>query len=272
VCPTRVMAKDISWIKLKRLLEIIPREEGGDGEAPMVRAVHEGELRVTLVNGSVIQLMTAQDPEKLRGRLVKTVVLDEFGSMDPKVWTAIRPRIGDKELRVMYGELGRSLFIGTPAGFNHFKDLYDDARMGKRAESGQWKAWRYTSVEGGNIDAQEIEAAKLELSARDWRQEYEATLRRPNERFSRRGHRGCQQAESRPGDGGPERRSGLRTKAACLERQIVCGRILLGRWTNLPLRNEPGRSFRSVCFLRSAAHERRDAAHQATCLRLLRRE
>jgi hypothetical protein len=96
--------------------------------------------------------------------------------------------------------------------------------------------------------------------------------RRPNERFSRRGHRGCQQAESRPDDGGLERRSGLRPKAACLKREIVCGRILLGRRTNLPLRNEPGRSFRSVCFLWSAAHERRDAAHQGTCLRLLRRD
>lgn len=176
VCPTRVMAKDIAWIKLKRMLEVIPREEGGDGEAPMVRIVHEGELRITLVNGSVIQLMTAQDPEKLRGRLVKTVVLDEYGDMDPKVWTAIRPRIGDKELRVMYGELGRSLFIGTPKGFSEFKDLYDDASTGRRAASGQWKAWHYTSIEGGNIDAQEIEDAKLELSARDWRQEYEATF------------------------------------------------------------------------------------------------
>jgi hypothetical protein len=76
----------------------------------------------------------------------------------------------------MYGELGRSLFIGTPKGFNHFKDLYDDARMGARAESGQWKAWRYTSIEGGNIDRSEVEQAKSELSERDWRQEYEATF------------------------------------------------------------------------------------------------
>jgi hypothetical protein len=176
VSPTRVMSKDIAWTKLKLMLELVPRDEGGTGEAPMVRLVNESELKITLVNGSVIQLMTGQDPERLRGRLVKTVVLDEYGDMNPKVWTSIRPRLGDKELRVMYGELGRSLFIGTPKGFNHFKDLYDEVRTGVRGDEQQWKAWRYTSLEGGNIDATEIQAARLELSARDWRQEYEATF------------------------------------------------------------------------------------------------
>jgi hypothetical protein len=160
IAPTRIMAKDIAWSKLKVMLEVVPRNEGGTGEAPMVRQVHEGELQITLVNGSTIKLMTAQEPEHLRGRLVKTVVLDEYGDMDPKVWTAVRPRIGDKELRLMYGELGCSLFIGTPKGFNEFKDLYDDASMGKRAASGQWKAWRYTSIEGGNIDATEGRAGQ----------------------------------------------------------------------------------------------------------------
>jgi hypothetical protein len=47
---------------------------------------------------------------------------------------------------------------------------------------------------------------------------------------------------------------------------------LLGRRTELPLRNNPRRSFRSFCFLRSAARQRRDVAHQGTRLRLLRRE
>ena len=116
IAPTRIMAKDIAWSKLKVMLEVVPRTEGGTGDAPMVRQVHEGELQITLVNGSTIKLMTAQEPEHLRGRLVKTVVLDEYGDMDPKVWTAVRPRIGDKELRVMYGELGCSLFIGCVRG------------------------------------------------------------------------------------------------------------------------------------------------------------
>ena len=96
--------------------------------------------------------------------------------MDESVWVAIRPRIGDKELRLMYGELGRSLIIGTPKGHGIFKDLFDDATSGKRAATGLWRAWRYTSLEGGNIDPSEIEAARAELSDREWHQEYEATF------------------------------------------------------------------------------------------------
>lgn len=175
ICPTRIMAKDIAWTDLKLLLGITP-EDGGlsDAEAPLVRSVNEGDLRITLINGSIIQLMTAQEPDRLRGRALKTVVLDEYADMDPKVWVAIRPRIGDKKLRLMYGELGRTLFIGTPKGMNHFKDLYDEVRTGDRGDD--WRAWRYTSLEGLNIDASEIESARHDLAARDFRQEYEATF------------------------------------------------------------------------------------------------
>jgi hypothetical protein len=170
------MAKDIAWADLKLLLGLTPEATSiSDDEAPLIRknGVNEGELRITLINGSVIQLMTAQEPDRLRGRALKTVVLDEYGSMDSKVWTAVRPQLGDKRLRLTYGELGRSLFIGSPAGFNDFKDKYDEARAGTNPE---WRAWRYTSIEGGNIDAGEIDSAKRDLSARDFRQEYEATF------------------------------------------------------------------------------------------------
>jgi hypothetical protein len=177
ISPTRVMSKDIAWTDLKMLVGVQPEDDSGDYDenAPLVHSIHEGELRVMLKNGSIIQLMTAQDPERLRGRALKAVVFDEFGDMDgPRVWTAIRPRIGDKKLRLIYGELGRTLFIGTPKGFNHFKDLFDDVRA--KVRGADWRAWRFTSVEGGNIDKSEIEKAKMELSARDWRQEYEATF------------------------------------------------------------------------------------------------
>ncbi len=59
---------------------------------------------------------------------------------------------------------------------------------------------------------------------------------------------------SRPSDGRPERRSGLRsTKLPAANGKLLCRRILLGRRTVLPLRNQPRRSFRRVCFLRTAA-------------------
>jgi Terminase large subunit, T4likevirus-type, N-terminal len=176
ICPTRIMAKDIAWDDLKNLLGISTGEEvSDDPDRPsMVLNVNEGDLKITLTNGSTIQLMTAQEPDRLRGRGLKSVVFDEFADMDPAVWIAVRPRLGDRRLMIQYGELGRTLFIGTPKGYNHFKDLFDEVRMGTRGSD--WKAWRYTSVEGGNIDAAEIERAKHDLPLREWRQEYEASF------------------------------------------------------------------------------------------------
>ena len=177
ICPTRIMAKDIAWDDLKNLLGISAEGEemSGDLDRPsIVMGINEGELKITLANGSSIQLMTAQEPDRLRGRGLKSVVFDEFADMDPAVWIAVRPRLGDRRLMLQYGDLGRTLFIGTPKGYNHFKDLFDEVRMGTRGND--WKAWRYTSVEGGNIDAAEIEKAKHDLPLREWRQEYEASF------------------------------------------------------------------------------------------------
>ena len=37
-----------------------------------------------------------------------------------------------------------------------------------------WQSFQYTTIEGGNVDAEEIEAAKADLDERTFQQEYEA--------------------------------------------------------------------------------------------------
>ncbi len=39
-----------------------------------------------------------------------------------------------------------------------------------------WSSYSYTSIEGGNIPPEEIEAARVDLDARTFREEYEATF------------------------------------------------------------------------------------------------
>lgn len=170
VAPTRTMAKDIAWEELKYLLNL---DEFGLGN-PLVRDVNETELTVTFINGAIIKLMGASEPDRLRGRGLKCVVLDEYADMDPQAWVVIRPQLSDKRHRLEYGELGRAMFIGTPKGYNHFKKLYDDIRQGMMGTD--WSAYRFTSLDGGNIDSAEIEKAKYDLTERDFRQEYMATF------------------------------------------------------------------------------------------------
>jgi hypothetical protein len=84
--------------------------------------------------------------------------------MDPKAWTeVIRPALADRK--------GRALFIGTPKGYDHFYELHQSARL--RAD---WDAFQYTTLQGGIVNAEEVENATRELDARTFRQEFEASF------------------------------------------------------------------------------------------------
>jgi hypothetical protein len=70
---------------------------------------NESELRVDLVNGSMIRLYGADNPDALRGPYLDGVVLDEFADMKPEVWhEVVRPMLADRR--------GWATFIGTPKG------------------------------------------------------------------------------------------------------------------------------------------------------------
>ena len=152
VAPTYKAAKEIAWAML---IESIP-----DG---YIERKNETSLTVTLRNGSTISLKGAENPDSLRGRALDFVVLDEFADMRPEAWyEVLRPSLSDRK--------GSALFIGTPKGRNHFYDLWTRGVDGYES----WQAFQYTTIEGGNVEAQEIEAAKHDLDERTFQQEYEA--------------------------------------------------------------------------------------------------
>jgi phage terminase large subunit-like protein len=63
------------------------------------------------------------------------------------------------------------MFIGTPAGKNHFYDLYNEAQ-----KDDDWEAFQYNSTDNPYIAADEIEAAKRSMSSMAFRQEFEASF------------------------------------------------------------------------------------------------
>jgi len=67
--------------------------------------------------------------------------------------------------------MGRALFISTPCGYNWFYDLYCAAKTRE-----DWQAFQFTTLQGGNVPASEIEAARAELDEKTFRQEYEASF------------------------------------------------------------------------------------------------
>lgn len=66
---------------------------------------------------------------------------------------------------------GHALRIGTPKGFNHCYDTYRDGQPGGEPDH---KSWQYTSLQGGNVPADELDAARRKMDPRTFRQEYEA--------------------------------------------------------------------------------------------------
>ena len=150
--PTFQQAKDIMWIMLKEL--------GAD----LIAAAHENTAVLTLINGRRIFLKGSDRPDTLRGVGLAYVVLDEYASMKPVVWEQIiRPTLADVR--------GGALFIGTPAGKNHFYDLYKDA-----LDDDDWDAWQYNSTDNPFIPGDEIQAAAKSMSSMSFRQEFEASF------------------------------------------------------------------------------------------------
>ena len=152
IAPTFQQAKDIMWSMLKDL-----------GQDLIVQA-YENTAVLTLINGRKIYLKGSDRPETLRGTGISYVVLDEYASMKPVVWEQIiRPSLADVQ--------GRALFIGTPAGKNHFFDLYNDAE-----EDNEWDRFQFRSIDNPFLPATEIQASRKNMSTMSFRQEFEASF------------------------------------------------------------------------------------------------
>ena len=154
--PTYRMAKDIAWKELKRLVPKV-----------WVQSKNETDLRLELINGSTIELKGTENAMALRGRSLAGVVLDEAAFMDRDVWAeVIRPALADKQ--------GWALFISTPDGTASW--FYDMWCFCGEQEWDDWKRWSFTTIEGGNVAPEEVEAARAQLDARTFRQEFEASF------------------------------------------------------------------------------------------------
>ena len=157
VAPTYQMCRNIVWLPLKKKLL----------ELNWVEKINESRLEIQLVNGSIIMLRGADNPDSLRGMGVSFICIDEFADIKPEAWTEVlRPTLSAET------PPGSALMLGTPKGVgNHFKDLYDMAMT-----DDNWGAWSFTTLEGGNVPEEEVEAAKRDLDLKTFSQEYLASF------------------------------------------------------------------------------------------------
>jgi phage terminase large subunit len=152
VAPQLNQAKDIAWVYLKEYTAFLrPR-------------INESELWVEIPGGKRIRIYGADNPDRLRGIYLDGVVLDEFGDMDPTIWSqVIRPALSDRK--------GWACFIGTPKGKNTFHTLWVEAE-----DDEDWTRLMLKASETGLLDAKELSDARKMMSEDEYAQEYECSF------------------------------------------------------------------------------------------------
>lgn len=133
-----------------------------------IKKMNEQMMTIEFKNGSWLYLLSASDPDNLRGSGVDLIVFDEAAFMPNGTWEVIRPTLSDK-----YHQ-GRALFISTPSGYNWFYDMYQ--RCSDENYKENWQAFQFTTMDGGNVTEEEIEEARRTMSKKMFDQEYLASF------------------------------------------------------------------------------------------------
>ena len=142
------MAKDGS-----KFLDAFPEE--------LIRNRQNAEMRLELKNGSVIQIMGADEPDRFVGSNPIGIVFSEWSLMNPQVWKLVSP--------ILIENGGWAVFIYTPRGTNHGLDTLNEARTTKG-----WFHSKLTAADCKVLSAEDLRKAKAELKGDDalFQQEY----------------------------------------------------------------------------------------------------
>jgi hypothetical protein len=143
IYPTYSMARKILWDGLtndgKSFLSFIPKE--------FVKQIYQQEMKVRLLNESVIQLQGSDSPDRLVGANCYGAVFSEYALQDPIVYQQIvRP--------MLTANNGFAIFISTPRGkANHLWELWNIAQ----SNQDHWFSYLMTILQTGHISVAEIQ-------------------------------------------------------------------------------------------------------------------
>lgn len=140
VMPSYAQAKKVIWdainIQGQKILDYIPK--------PLIASSNGQEMKIRLINGSLLQLIGSDNIDSLMGTNPKIVVFSEYALQDPAAWDYIRP--------ILKVNKGVAIFISTPRGKNHFWEL---SRTAQTTEG--WFYERLTVDDTGVLTPQDIE-------------------------------------------------------------------------------------------------------------------
>jgi len=140
VFPTYAQGKKIIWssvtIQGERFTDYIPKQ--------LIDSMNSQEMKVVLTNGSIIQIIGSDNPDRIVGTNPCGVVFSEYALQDPRIYALMAP--------ILAANKGWAIFNSTPRGKNHFWDLFQLAD-----NSPEWWAYKIGLDETKHIDPKEID-------------------------------------------------------------------------------------------------------------------
>jgi len=136
--PSYTQAKKVIWDNIDnngfKMLDHIPKE--------LIKGTNGTELKIELINGSIIQLIAADEFSKSGvGTNPIGVVFSEYSITDPNAWKFVSP--------ILAANNGWAIFNFTPRGMNHAHTLLQQAK-----ENEKW-FWQILTVDDTHVFTQE---------------------------------------------------------------------------------------------------------------------
>lgn len=156
--PTSEQAERIYWDDLKLL----------SYSSMHIRQPNETKKVIFFNNGAQLHLVSLDAPDRIEGKNWDGGGIDEFASTKPKSWANISP-LFDTERPDKPGYQAWCWFLGVPEGLNHYYDLCNLETTQK-----DWKT--YTWFSSDILSEEAIDSARKRMSAKQFRQEYEASF------------------------------------------------------------------------------------------------
>lgn len=155
VAPTYQMLKNIDVPEVERLL---PRK--------LIKKHELSDNTFTLVNGSRIQFLSGDNPDRLRGTAPDGIWVDEGRDITSYAWSVIYTR----------ATRGKKALIWVTTTPNGYDWIYNEIYVPFEGGNPDYFATIYKSIENPWFDADTAEEAKRKLSPEFYRQEYEASF------------------------------------------------------------------------------------------------
>jgi phage terminase large subunit len=145
IFPTFAQGRKVLWDGMNnegfKFLDYIPKQ--------LVKATNNQEMKIKLINGSLIQVVGSDNYDAIRGTNPSGCIFSEYAEQDPNVWMVVSP--------ILDSNNGWAVFVFTPKGTNHAKVMFDKAKTNPG-----WYCSHLTCRDTNSVTEEDIERIRAE--------------------------------------------------------------------------------------------------------------